>query len=217
MSFPTTAVAWIGYVRDFIGTDEYTDAQVGTFLDLAQNRLNREMMSYGMEAMSPVAITAGHVTVGNIDILTAIPKFEKIRLVHIQGTTIGPLHVLSLNEMKKMQAQNDNPGGESTHYMIDAGKLYIYPFPAEGAIVEVYFYEKQLLLATTVTESNVFSLKYPDALLHAACLEAAPYMVEDERIPVWENKYVVALSTANDESNKIKLGSTPLQRRFRTG
>jgi len=215
MSFPTTANGWISYVRDFIGADDYSDAQVSSFLDLAQNRLNREMMSYGMEAVDDVVVTASHITDNAINIQVAIPSFEKIRLVNIQGTSIGPLHVVSLNEMKKMQAQDAFAGGESTHYMIDAGNLYIYPFPGESAVVEVYYYAKQALLNKGSVESNAFTLRYPDALLHAACLEAASYMVEDERIPVWENKYLVALSTANDESNKIKMGSTPLQRRFR--
>jgi len=162
--------------------------------------------------MTLITIDAADVTAITIDIITKIPTFKKIRLINVQGNRFGPLNVVTINEMKKLQAEDCDKGGEPKSYAIDAGKLYMYPFPGENAIVEVYFYAKQPLLKEGVVESNVFSLQYPDALLHAACLEAVPYMDEDERIPVWENKYLVAISTANEESDKIKLGSTPLKR-----
>jgi hypothetical protein len=164
------------------------------------------MMGYKMEYQISILITPAQVDPGVIDLVTAIDNFSKIRLVNVLGTTTGPLDVLSFNEMKKMQAEDCYPGGASTHYAIDAGMLYIYPFPALDSTVEVFYYRTLNLLQ--------FGQYYPDALLHAACLEASTYMVEDERIQFWEAKYLAALSTANEEGDKIKLGSTPLQRRF---
>jgi len=204
MSFPATANGWIAYVRDFIGADEYSDAQINIFLDLAVNRLNREMMGYKMEWQ--ISLLVDSIAPQVVDITTLIDNFSKIRLVNILNTTTGPLDVVSLNEMKKIQAEDHYPGGLPTHYAIDAGVMYIYPFPALESTIEVFYYRKLNLIQ--------FGQYYPDALLHAACLEAASYMVEDERIQVWEAKYLAALSTANSEGDKIKLGSTPLKREF---
>jgi hypothetical protein len=207
MSFPTTANGWTAYVRDFIGADEYSDAQVSMFLDLAVNRMNREMSGYKMEYQISLLMGSLQVGLEKIDLTTMIDNFSKIRLVSVLDTTTGPLDVLSFNEMKKMQAEDRYPGGTPTHYAIDAGVMYIYPFPAIDSTVEVFYYRQLNLLQ--------FGQYYPDALLHAACLEAAPYMVEDERIQIWEPKYLAALIAANEEGDKIKLGSTPLKREFK--
>jgi hypothetical protein len=66
-------------------------------------------------------------------------------------------------------------------------------------------------------DSNIFTEYHSDALLYAACLEAASYMVEDERIPTWQSAYVGAVKGANIEPGDIKKGSTPLVRRVRVG
>jgi hypothetical protein len=210
MAFPTTLAGWISYVRDYLNADEYTDTQIQAFLDLAQNRLNKEMQSFGMEADIRILIDLSMVGIP-IPMLTIVPDFNKIRLVSV--VDVGPLDVAAINEMKKYQEQGDNTGNPC-HYTIDANKLYIYPGVAENNSIDVFYYVNVPLLETSIVETNVFSVKHPDALLYAACLEAAAYMVEDERIPVWENKYANALIVANTEPSQIKMGSTPLVRKM---
>jgi len=209
MAFPTTLNGWIAYVRNWIGADEYSDAQIGNFLDLAQVRMNTDLMSFYMEKLFSYTVLAAGLN-QPINLVTVLPDFGKIRLVSVQG--VGPLDVAALNEYVA-KAQNPN----NTYYVpriysIDANKLYIWPWPAEGDIVDIHYYEKVPLLSATIN-SNTFTLKHPDLLLYASSLEAAPYMVEDERIPVWESKYMTGVLIANAASNKIKLGSTPLLRR----
>lgn len=211
MAFPTTYVGWITYIRDWLSADEYSDAQIASFLDLAQLRLNREMESYGMEA--DVQITLAGAT--PVTITGLVADFNKIRLVSIP--TVGPLDVVSINEMKKLL--EENPGSEGTtpkKYAIDAGKLYIYPEMAAGEVIDFFYYKKIPYLSTTPpVGSNVFSSDHPDALLYASLLAAAPYMKDDEDTAAWSASYLAALSTGNSVSNRIKLGSTPLKREIK--
>jgi hypothetical protein len=206
MAFPTTTNGWVAYVRDWIGADEYSDAQVGRFLDLGQVRLNTDLMSYRMEKLVSLVPLAEAMF---IDLLAAIPDFGKIRLVSVQG--IGPLDVAALNEYVTKDQDLTNTCYIPEMYNIDAGKLYIWPWPAVDAVIDIHYYESVPLLSTTIN-SNTFTTYHPDLLLYAAVLEAAPYMVEDERIPVWENKYAVGVASVNAASTKIKFGSTPLLR-----
>lgn len=204
MTFPTTYATWLDYIRDWLAADEFEDSQIASFLDLAQLRLNREMMSYGMEASYIYALTGATP----FTILSVVTDFSKIRLVSFED--IGALDVLAINEMKtKLELAEDT--GDPEAFCIDAGKLYLYPEQSAGN-VELFYYKKIPYLATSTQETNVFSTDYPDALLYAALLAAAPYTKENEDIPVWENQYAIALATANNASNDIKRGSVPLKR-----
>lgn len=209
MAFPTTYNGWIEYVRDWLNADEYSEAQVAAFLDLAQVRLNREMEAYGMEAVATVPV----VDTDPITILTSVTDFNKVRLVSIVG--VGPYDVMAINEMKSKL--EPNPDAVSSNckgwYCIDAGKLYLYPRLQTGSI-ELFYYKKVPALSTSVA-TNVFSVDHPDALLYAALLAAAPYMGDNEDTQVWEGQYAIALAVANAVPNSIKRGSTPLVRDMR--
>lgn len=206
MSFPTKYRGWITYIKDWLSADEYSDAQIASFIDLAHVRLNREMSSYGMEASILLPVTTPFV------ITDLVPDFNKIRLVSTPGA--GSIDVAAINEIKNLLV-NDSGGGEPTHYCIDAGKLYTYPAMVAGNMEIFYYRRVPALSADPPVDSNVFTVDHPDALLFAALMEAAPYMQEDDRIPVWENKYTVALATGNFVSDRIKKGSTPLKRDVR--
>jgi hypothetical protein len=62
--------------------------------------------------------------------------------------------------------------------------------------------------------SNTFTTRHEDILLYAACLAAAVYQVEDERVPLWKSEYERIKSEINSASPKIKMGSTPLRRQI---
>lgn len=212
MAFPTTYSGWLTYLRDWTSADEYSDGQLGSFLDLAQLRLNREMESYGMEAVLTIPVSAPTP----ITISSAVTDFRKVRLVVVQG--YPPLDVASLVEIQQsiQQAANGTSDVIPEKYCIDADRLYIYPTISSGNIDFYYYKEIPALSASPLVNSNVFSTKYPDALLYASLLAAAPYMKENEDIDAWSNAYLAALSTANAESDKIKKGSTPLVRKVNT-
>jgi hypothetical protein len=207
MAFPTSYTGWVAYVRNWIGADDYSDAQIGQFLDLAQVKLNTDLMSFPMEKLFHHTVLAPDP----IDLALIIPDFGKIRLVSVQG--VGPLDVAALNEYVEKGQDLLNTCITPTLYNIDAGKLYIWAWPAIDAVVDIHYYEKVPALSTLVA-SNTFSLHHPDLLLYAASLEAAPYMVEDERIQVWESKYTGGVLAVNAASAKIKMGSTPLKRQI---
>ncbi len=208
MAFPTTYTGWIAYVRDWLSADEYSDAQIASFLDLAQLRLNREMSSYGMEADVQLTLTADLPQL----ILPLVADFSKIRLVSVPD--VGPLDVATISEIKKkIETDSSEDASNPSLYCIDAGKLYTYPLMQTGDVIDFFYYKKIPVLSQSVG-TNVFSIDHPDALLYAALLEAAPYMQDQENITVWENKYTIALMTGSQVADRIKMGSTPLLRDF---
>jgi hypothetical protein len=167
-------------------------------------------MSYPMEKLFHHTILApDHQQ--PIDLAMTIPDFGKVRLVSVQG--VGALDVAALNEYIDKVNDLTNTCYTPEMYNIDHGNLFIWPWPAEDAVVDIHYYEKVPVLGPDLN-TNTFSISHPDLLLYAATLEAAPYMVEDERIPVWEAKYATGVLTANSAVSKIKMGSTPLLRKI---
>lgn len=212
MAFPTTYAGWLAYIRDWLSADEYSEAQIGSFLDLAQLRLNREMESYHMEGRAPIVT----IDLNPINILSVVPDFNKVRLVSVYDW--GPLDVLSIGEIKKLWM---NEGALGYHrnpyirgYAIDAGELYISPIWGVGETIDFLYYKEIPPLSTSVP-TNVFSLKHQDALLYASLLAGAPYMRDNEDIKIWEEQYAMALMTGNESSKHIKMGSSPLVREMR--
>lgn len=208
--------AWLQGIRDWIGSDEYSDAQIATFLSMAEMRLNRELNAYWMEGDISLTVT----TVGPnpivpgvpIPIVANIPDFNKIRLV-VPNPNAPPAVVLAINEFKTLTA-TDGSTEEPYFYAIDADKLFIFPITVTDQVVEVLYY-KLIPGISMMAPDNIFTTYYADILLMAACLEAAPYQVEDERIPMWENKYASLKDIYNAVSSRIKAGSTPLKREIK--
>ena len=213
MSLFTGYSGWLDGIRDWLDVDDYTDAQIQAFLALGQIRLNRDLMSSSME--KSVDVTIDDTTEGlPIDLKTAIPDFSKIRWVSPSWSNRSS-DSLAYNEyikaIKNDGINNDRSG--VSYYSIDSKKLYISPMTKDGDVISVGYYVMVPLISDTIDE-NIFTEFHYDALLYSAALEAAPYMSEDERIPVWQGNYQIIVEQTNNASSKEKLGSVPLVRQI---
>jgi len=202
--------AWVAGVRDWLDVDEFTDEKIQLFLSLANIRLNRDMMSYRMEKVAQLMVVGNGLPV-NLDV--SLPDFNKVRNVGWPG--VGSLEVLALNEWYNKQQEAPDKATPA-FYCIDAGKLLFHPMPASSVVIHFAYYQMVPPIGPT-RDTNIFTEYHSDALLYGACLEAASYMVEDERIPVWESKYVAAVKGNNIDPSNVKKGSTPLVRRVKIG
>jgi len=208
---------WLAGIRDYIGADNYSDAQVQQFLFLAQLRLNRELMSVFMEERISVPITtAGPYFPGSSWKLSDIvPDFNKIHNVALNG--YGAIAAIPSNEMSDWFTAISNGFDDGTYkYRIWAQTLGIQPALVDGQTLGIQYYVEVPYLSASL-DSNVFTEHHSDALLYATCLEASSYMVEDERIPVWQSGYNAVIESWNENPKKVRMGSTPLVRKIKFG
>lgn len=209
---------WVTNVKNFLDIDDVSDAQIQTFISLAQIRLNRELASYPMEKQ--FAYLQPAVPVDPLILTTLIPDFNKIRLV-VPDTNAFPMNALAINEFMSLLAAQAGglPDGMASpwlssimgNYAIDAGILYMNPIPPENANITIFYYIEVPPISATL-DSNIFTDNNSDALLYASCLEGSAYIVEDDRLGMWQSKYADAVASANVQGGKIKLGSTVLKR-----
>ena len=86
--------------------------------------------------------------------------------------------------------------GTPKFFAREGDTLIFGPAPEAGLTIKGRFYKRLAALSDTNT-TNWFITNEPQLLRFAALCEAAPYLKDDKRIPIWENKY-------NDAKNRIK-------------
>ena len=221
MAYPTTLVDWIALIKSQLDIEDLTNAQLQTSFDLAQSKLNRELRSQWMLGNTSYAWV---LAVNNIDLLTVVPDLNEIFAILIGSNTVV-LEGLSIFEYYQY-ASTSNPTNVNLpisaefddiphFYSIFGSTLYIWPYPGDTAIVNIMYYKEIPLIGSVGSEnSNVFSLKHPDLLLLAALVEANTFIVEDERNPIFEAKYMSRLEAYNLSAINYRLGATPRARRI---
>jgi hypothetical protein len=197
-----TYAAWIDGVRDWLDADHLTDAQVGSYISLAQNRLNRELNAWEMEATSTPVSVSGAVSLP--------ANFNRIRQVSIAG--VGTYDASTKGEIVNMTANKDET---RRLFAIDAGTIILYPTIGNGVTVTIDYYAKVPEISSG-SNTNIFTTNYSDVMLWASLVEGSNFIVEDDRGAIFEAKYQTALQQSNLQPNKVKLGSTPLRRFVRS-
>jgi len=88
--------------------------------------------------------------------------------------------------------------GKPGFYTLLGQEFDLAPIPDKAYTVELLYYFKPVALSDSVA-SNEFLANYPDALLYASLLEAAPFLKNQESIQVWEGFYNRAIASLNGE------------------
>lgn len=202
---------WIAGVKDWIDTDDFTDAQIDVFLKLAHSRMNTDLRAYHMEKSDNYTVLAGDVTNGYITLTDIASDFNGVRQISV-GTY--NTETITINEYRKKVAEEAPYESDFYHFCIDAGRLYFYPAVEAGAVIYLDYWEEVPDLASGTQESNTFTTYYSNILLYASCLEAAPYLVDDERVPTWQTAYETLVTRENADVARKKMGSTPLRRQI---
>lgn len=201
MTLYANYAAWVAGVKDWLDAAHLSDAQIGTFISLAQDRLNRDLAAWEMEATEDVGAYAS---------LVPLPDdFNRIRQVSVDGA--GIYQASTKGEIARRKASDDET---ERLFAIDAASVILWPTPIDGTAVTIDYFVKVPKISATAA-SNIFSSSYPDLLLWASLVEGSLFIVEDERGAIYEAKYQAGLKASNENPKKVKLGSTPLRRMVR--
>lgn len=203
---------WLEGIRDWLDVDEFTDTQIATFLYLAHLRLNKSLESEFMQESVTIPVATGGIP---IPILPLVEDFNKVRLVGFPGEK--PMEALLIHEIITKIGEEKRTDPRVAHepgwYCLDSMELYIYPWAVTDSLIDFYYYKKIPQL-TEEEPSNVFTEHHEEALLYATCVEATPYMDEDERASTWATMLVDIIESINSDAKKATHGSSPIRRRI---
>lgn len=94
----------------------------------------------------------------------------------------------------------NNSSGLPEGYTIAANKIYIRPYPTSVTFTLIYKQKLDLVQYGP----NWLLLNHPDAYLYGSLVAAEPYIVEDDRVPMWKAMFEQALSEIATDNKRLK-------------
>ncbi len=94
-------------------------------------------------------------------------------------------------------------------YTIIGGELRLGPTPDSGSSYtgELWYYAKVPALSDSNTSNWLLAAK-PDIYLYGALVEAAPYLLGDERLPLWFSMFQGALNGLMFQDKRARVGGS---------
>ena len=187
-------------IANWLNRDDLT-ATIPDFITLAEARFNRELRTQQMivrkEATSDkqyVQLPADWLEAKNIQV----------------GTTV--LEYKTMDDLDRLRAANLT--GPVRYYTIVGLSLELLPAPNDDIDIEMAYYQQ--IPALSASSTNWLLTKAPDLYLYGALSEAAQYLDNDERAPLWDTRVATTIESINAEAKKAEVSGSRLLARRRT-
>jgi len=190
-------------IADFLLRQDLT-AVIPTFIELAETALNRSIRHRRMIARAT----------NNFDehFLELPDDFLEAKNVQINSDPVGTLKYVTLEHADLLRSNRYRSPGQPQYYTIVGNTLESTPIPDGDYQVELTYYTK-LPVLTDLQPSNWLIATHPDLYLYGALLHSAPYLKNDERVPVWDGLYQRTVRDVNADSERSELSGATLQAR----
>lgn len=190
-------------LADWLVKDNLT-TQIDTFIDLAEADMNAKLKHWRMNERTTLSVSSQY---------TSLPAdFMAFISATLSDTTPRRMEGLSRSQIQEMRELNDDTAGKPQYFCITGGQMEVYPTPDSTYSVDLEYRTIPDALSDSNT-TNWISTYHPSIYLYGALSHAAPYLKDDERIPVWVSAYREAIENANMESRDAE-GSSSLRLRI---
>ena len=189
-------------IADYLNRADLT-SQIQNFIQFAEADLNTRLRCREQIVRAEATSSAEFVQLPS-DWLEAIN-------LHIVGGQ-QPLRYITLDEADIVNKEQIYTGPH--YYSLMNGAIEIVPEPAEDIDIEMIYYAKIPALSDQAT-TNWLLTKAPDVYLYGALTHAAPFLMDDQRIPVFGQIYLARVQALQEESQKSLHSGSPLIARTR--
>ena len=188
-------------VANWLDRDDLTD-RIPEFIALAEARFNRVLRLRSMEVKYTANTVAGQRNL-------ALPA-SYIQMRNFQVNT-NPLTTLSYVTPEIYdRLWGGSTQGTPKFYTILADEVSLGPIPASAQEVEMLFYKKFDNLSGSVA-TNWMITNAPDIYLYGSMLEAEPFIMNDERVPLWSQALQQGVSDLQEQDNKDRHSGSALR------
>ena len=187
----STYAGLVASIDRWVARSDFT-AVVDDFISLGEERLARDLRIRATETTMNVTLAGG---------VAVIPtNYAQLKHVHIAGSPIQPLEPM---ESPALFKQFPTRSSESKpRFVAEDGVNFVFgPYPDLNYVLGGQYWKNPTGLSSSNT-TNEWTDNCPDALLFAALCETAPFLMNDERILVWEGKYDQIKNRINGSEKK---------------
>jgi hypothetical protein len=179
-----------------LATDPSVYLQLPSLVGLAERRLARELKIQGIVTVVSSTMTQGEPTYAKPD---RWRETVSIRVGTGTGYNVTQEIFPRAYEYMRQYWPNQTLTGTPRFYAdYDYTHWFFAPTPSAPFPYEIIYYELPPLLGDDV-QTNWFTEYAPNALLYASLLEAAPFLKNEEIIPIWQGFYDRAIAGLNGE------------------
>lgn len=175
-----------------------SDLTAADFIALGEYRIYRELRIRAMETALSSAIAAGVV---------AVPSgYVELKYAYVDGSPTSPLIKKDAEWIYANYPTRSSSG--QPRYIAREGDNFIFgPYPDSTYTIKGLYYKK---LASVSAGSNWLITDAPDLILFASLCEAAPWMQDDARIAIWEQKYAQIKERIQKQDRDEEFSGSPL-------
>ena len=184
-------------IADYLNRADLT-AQIQTFIQFCEADLNTRLRSREM-IVNATATSDGQ--------FVSLPPdwLEAINMMIVGGQS--PLRYITPDEadvINKAQTYTS-----TRFYSMTTGIIELIPPAVDEITIDMVYYGKIPALSVTNT-TNWLLTKAPDVYLYGALTHAAPFLMDDQRMPVFSQIYLARVQSLQDESQKALHSGSPL-------
>ena len=188
-------------VANWLDRDDLT-ARIPEFIALAEARFNRILRLRSMEAKYTANTVAGQRNL-------ALPaNYIQMRNFQVNSNPLTTLSYVTPEIYDRLWGGSTS--GTPKFYTILANEVSFGPIPASVMQVEMLFYKKFDNLSVTTT-TNLLLTDAPDIYLYGYMLEAEPFIMNDERVPLWATALERAVTDMQEQDNKDRHSGSALR------
>jgi len=170
--------------------------RIPIFIGLAESEFNRVLRLRTMETDNALSLVSGSRTV-------AIPD-NYIEPISLRLVIPGePQHVLTPRMPQQLDILTGTTASRRPEYWAINGANIEFPNAAD----QTYGLSFRMVTGfalSDATPTNWLLTHHPDLYLYGALLRAAPYLVNDARIPVWQMMYSQSLKQVQQNASKSR-------------
>ena len=179
-----------------LATDPRFVEQLPRLINLAEKRIAHELKVQGLINPVTTTMTAGQSVYAKPD------RWRETVSINIgtgtSNNTRAPVLPRSYEYCRMYWPDESQTGTPLFYADYNDGNWLILPTPSEAFPMEILYYQLPPLLDED-HQTNWLTDNAPEVLLYGTLLEAAPFLKNDERIPVWQAMYDRSAAMLNGE------------------
>lgn len=189
-------------IADYLARTDLT-TQIPLFIQLAENRLRRDLRIRPMLKVVTASTTANDPTV-------SVPSdFLEMRDLHIEANPIHTIIYQNPSNFFRNTKAGTLTGGYPNNYTIMGSEFQFAPIPDAAYTLKMVYYAAPEYLSAT-NSSNAFLANCPDLLLYGALGEAEPYLMNDARTATWAQLYDRGLNSLTISDDAAEQPAAPM-------
>ena len=188
-------------VANWLDRDDLTD-RIPEFIALSEARMNRVLRLSMMEGKYTAATVASQRNY-------ALPTgYIQMRNFQLNTSPVTALQYVTPEIYDRLWGGSNS--GTPQFYTIIANELQLGPIPASVMTMEMLFYKKISALSVSNPTETMLT-ENPDIYLYGALLEAEPFIMNDERVPLWMQGFSQAVADLQEQDNKDRHSGSALR------